>query len=108
MVYVGKNLAVVLFIMHTQETISCDNPPQLFAIQGQIAYLYTDKSQFSYEEVHHFHFTYLAIVRRILLNVDINRYSDESVINWFRSRDADCRVIFGIVYYGQAVKGHFN
>ena len=64
---------------------------------------YTDQSQFSYEEVHHFHCTYLAIVRRILLNVDINRYSDESVINRFRSRYADCRVIFGIIYYGKTV-----
>ena len=58
------------------------------------------KFGFSYEEVHHFHCTYLATVRRILLNVDINRYSDESVINRFRSRYADCRVIFGIIYYG--------
>ena len=64
---------------------------------------YTDQSQFSYEEVHHFHYTYLAIVRCILLNVDINRYSDESVINRFRSRYADCRVIFGIIYYGKTV-----
>ena len=71
-------------------------------------YLYTDKSQFSYEEVHHFHFTRLAVVRRILLNADINRNSDESIIDWLRSRHSDYRNLLRINADGETVKGYFN
>ena len=68
----------------------------------------TTKFQFTYEEVHHLQFYYLAIVRRILLNIDIDRYSVKSVIDWFRSRDANRSAIFRINYSRQAVKGRFN
>ena len=78
--------------MPERDTMDC--------ILQYVSYICADKSGFSYEEVHHFHFTYLAIVRRILLNVDINKNSDESVFDWFRSCYADCRVIFGVIYYG--------
>ena len=60
----------------------------------------------NYEEVHHFHFTRLGIVCRILLNADINRNSDEPVIDRFRGRHSDYRNLFRICAYTSVEKVH--
>ena len=62
-----------------------------------------DKNNFkkiSYEEVHNFHIDNLAVICSILLNADINRYSNEYFLDWCWSSNTDFRIIFRIVYYG--------